>query len=343
MQEPDKATIAWQKILEADAAHDEAFSELEKLHTAAGRWEPLIELYLGRLDTREETAAKTDLLRRIARVFEEKLDDKNQALDALINALGEDFHDRETSKYLERMAQATGRWGEVIQTANNWLAEQTEPHQKIRLCLHLAKWYGDDLGHPEYAQPYYAQIVALDPNNVGALRQMGQLYRKNGNWQQLGATLTRALDVAVSDVDRKEILTELGELLDSQMSQTDQAVTYFQRALEVDPQFIPAIENLERIYAARGENKQLVDILTRKVAALEEPAEIANTKLRIGALNEQMQDTQRAAQTYREVIEIEPTNLQGSTRPRARLRGARAVARAREGAREPARRRHDRA
>ncbi len=311
VQEPDKATLAWQKILEVDPAHDEAFKELEKLHTAGGRWEPLIELYLGRLDTREETAAKTDLLRRIARVFEEKLDDKSQALDALINALGEDFHDRDTSKYLERMAQATGRWGEVIQTANNWLQAQTEPHQKIRLCLHLAKWYGDDLGHPEYAQPYYAQIVALDPNNVGALRQMGQLYRKNGNWQQLGATLTRALDVAVSDVDRKEIQTELGELLDSQMSQTDQAVTYFQRALEVDPQFIPAIENLERIYASRGENKALVEILGRKVPALSEPAAIATTKLRIGALHEQMKDSQRAAQTYRDVIEIEPTNLQG--------------------------------
>ena len=311
VQEPDKATPAWQKILEVDSAHDEAFRELEKLHTAAGRWEPLIELYLGRLDTREDTASKTDLLRRIARVFEEKLEDKNQALDALINALGEDFHDRDTSKYLERMAQATGRWGEVIQTANNWLQEQTEPAQKIRLCLHLAKWYGDDLGHPEYAQPYYAQIVALDPNNVGALRQMGQLYRKNGNWQQLGATLTRALDVAVSDVDRKEIQTELGELLDSQMNQTDQAVSYFQRALEVDPQHIPAIENLERIYASRGDNKQLVDVLGRKVAALSEPADIAQTKLRIGALNEQMSDTQRAAQTYREVIELEPSNLQG--------------------------------
>src|SRR6185436_18857848 len=285
--------------------------ELEKLHTTAGRWEPVIELYLGRLDTREETAAKTDLLRRIARVFEEKLDDKNQALDALINALGEDFHDRDTSKYLERMAQATGRWGEVIQTANNWLQAQTESHQKIRLCLHLAKWYGDDLGHPEYAQPYYAQIVALDPNNVGALRQMGQLYRKNGNWQQLGATLTRALDVAVSDVDRKEILTELGELLDSQMSQQDQAITHFNRALEVDGLFIPAIENLERIYASRGEKKQLVDILTRKVRALDDPAEIAATKLRIGGLNEEMNDPQRAAQTFREVIEIEPQNLQG--------------------------------
>ncbi len=311
VQEPDRATVAWQKVLEIEAAHDEAFLELEKLHSAGSRWEPLIELYLARLDTRSETADKTDLLRRIAKVFEEKLDDKNQALDALINALGEDFHDRDTAKYLERMAQATGRWGEVIQTANNWLQEQTEPHQKIRLCLHLAKWYGDDLGHPEYAQPYYAQIVQLDPNNVGALRQMGQLYRKNGNWQQLGATLTRALDVAVADVDRKEIQTELGELLDSQMSQTDQAITYFQRALEVDGHYIPAIENLERIYAARGQNKDLVDVLTRKVGALTEPSAIAATKLRIGALQEQMQLSDRAAQTYREVVEIEPQNLQG--------------------------------
>ncbi len=312
VQEPDSATPAYQKILEADGTHDEAFEELEKLHTAAARWEPLIELYLARLDTREETADRTELLRKIARVFEEHLDDKNQALDALINALAEDFHDRETARYLERMAEATGRWNEVINTANGWLKEQTEPKQKIRLCLHLAKWYGDDLGHPEYAQPYYAQIVQLDPNNVGALRQMGQLYRKNGNWQQLGASLTRALDVAVGDVDRKEILNELGELLDGQMNQTDQAITYFQRALEVDGQYLPPIENLERIYAARGQNRELVDILAKKVAALTAPADIAITKLRAASLYEgTLNEPSKAAQEYREVLEVDAANLQG--------------------------------
>ena len=46
--------------------------------------------------------------------------------------------------------------------AQKALELQTEAAQKIRLCLHLAKWYGEDLGHPEYAQPYYAQIVQLD-------------------------------------------------------------------------------------------------------------------------------------------------------------------------------------
>ena len=162
-------------------------------------------------ETREVVSEKTLLLRKIARVFEEELDDREQALEALINALEEDFHDRETARYLEKIAQATGKWLQVIERVNGWLKAQTDPAQKIRLCLHLAKWYGEDLGHPEYAQPYYAQIVQLDPNNVGALRQMAQLYRGARNWQQLGATLTRALDVAVTDLDRKEILTELGE------------------------------------------------------------------------------------------------------------------------------------
>ena len=310
--EPDSATSAWQKVLEIDGTNDEAFAELEKLHTAKSRWEPLVELFLARLDTRTEVSDRTELLRKIARVFEEHLGDKEQALEALINALEEDFHDRETAKYLEKMAQATGKWGDVIQRANAWLAAQTEPAQKIRLCLHLAKWYGDDLGHPEYAQPYYAQIVQLDPNNVGALRQMGQLYRKSANWQQLGATLTRALDVAVADVDRKEILTELGELLDGQMSQTDQAITYFQRALEVDAAFIPALESLERIYGAKGQNRELADVLSRKVPALSDPAEIATTKLRIATLYEtSLSDPAKAAQVYREVMEVDHANVQG--------------------------------
>ena len=56
-------------------------------HTAAGRWEPLIEVYLARLEATEETSARSDLLRRIARVFEKHLNDENQAFDALVTAL----------------------------------------------------------------------------------------------------------------------------------------------------------------------------------------------------------------------------------------------------------------
>jgi tetratricopeptide (TPR) repeat protein len=310
LHDRDGGTKAYEKILALDPAHDHAYTTLEQLHTAASRWEPTIELYLQRLDTREETTEKTDILRRIARVFEEKLDDKGQAFDALVNAFSEDYSDRETARYLERMAQATGRWGELIQSANTWLQGEKDPAQRIRLCLRLAKWYGEDLGHPEYAQPYYAQIVQLDPNNVSVLRQMGSLYRKNGQWQQYGQTLTRALDVATTDLDRKEILTDLGDLLEKQMNDVDQGLAHYTRALEIDPLHLPALEALERIYTTRAMNRELVDVLGRKVKALTDGEAIAAHKLRIAGLYDgTLGDVDRAAQTYREVLDIDAASI----------------------------------
>jgi tetratricopeptide (TPR) repeat protein/outer membrane biosynthesis protein TonB len=306
----DQATPAFEKILAVDSTHQEAFDALERLHSAAERWEPLIELYLNRLETRETAAEKSDLLRRIAHVFEDKLGDNNQAFDALVNAFSEDFGDDETARFLEHMAQVTNRWTELITAANGWLQEQTEPKLRIQLCLRLSKWYGEDLGHPEYAQPYYQQIMALDPNNVQVLRQMSAIHRLGAQWQRVGETLQRALDVAVLNDDRKMILVDLGELLEKNMGQTDQGISYYKRALEIDSLYLPALSALERIYEERQTHAELVQILTSKVAALTDHEQIASTKLRIATLYEQsLGDFERAGKVYREVLELDGTSL----------------------------------
>src|SRR5690606_23651072 len=50
----DNATVAYDRILEVEPLHERAFKELERLHTRAERWEPLLELYLNRLEYLEE-------------------------------------------------------------------------------------------------------------------------------------------------------------------------------------------------------------------------------------------------------------------------------------------------
>jgi tetratricopeptide (TPR) repeat protein len=306
----DQATPAFDKIIGIEPTHQEAFEALERLHTSAGRWENLVELYLNRLESRETVAERSDLLRRIARVFDEQMDDKNQAFDALLNAFSEDFGDDETARYLELMAQATGRWGELMSTANAWLPEQTEDRKKIQLCLRISKWYGENLGHPEYSQPYYQQIMALDPNNVQVLRQMAAIHRQSGQWQKVGETLTRAYDVAVVNEDRKVILNELGELLEKNMGQLEQGIAYYKRALEVDPLYLPALSNLERIYETGAQNAELVQILASKVKSLGTSEQVPAYKLKIANLYEsQLGDFEKAGKTYREVLELEGGNL----------------------------------
>jgi len=310
VDQKDRATPAYEKILEIDATHDKAFFSLEELHTAAGRSEPLIELYLNRHETREDDKDKILLLRKIAKVYEEQLEDRGQAFDALFAAFEMDFRDNETSKYLERMAAATTRWTELIQNVNGMLQAETEPSRRIALSLRLAKWYAEDLGHPEHAQPYYQLILSLDPNNVAVLRQMANFFKKAGRWQDQGQTLTSALNVAVSDSDRKEVLTELGEVIERQMNDVDQGMGYYKRALDVDTLHLPALEALERIYQDRGQTNDLVDILTRKGKALTEPEQIAATKLRTGGLYESsLGQPDKAAQVYREVLDVDTGNM----------------------------------
>ncbi len=310
--EPDSARDAFEAMLALDPAVDDAFVALESLHTAAGRWETLVELCLGRLETRQEPADRAALLRQVAQVFEGQLGDKNQALDALLNGLVEDLFDPETVRHLERMAQATGRWGEVIQEVAKWHAAEADKERKIRLCLYLARWYGDELNHPEYAQPYFAQALQIDPNHVGALREVAAFNRRSSNWQQASQLLTRALEVATLDEDRTALLTDLGDLLDRHLGQTELALGHFKRALDIDAQFLPALENLERIYAQRGQYRELADILSSKLPALSAGADAAKARLRLAALFEQqLGEPERAAELLREALTIEPSHRAG--------------------------------
>jgi tetratricopeptide (TPR) repeat protein len=304
VKEYDNAVDVLNGVLAVDPAHQFAFQELEKLHTRAERWEPLVELYLGRLEATTEARDKSDLLRRIARVFEKHLADENQAFDALVSAFAEDYGDDETVQYLERMAQSTQRWGELITTTNGWLQEEQDDKNKIALCLRLGKWYGDNLGRPEYAQPYYAQITQLDPNNAQVLRQMAHIYRQGAQWKKMGDTLYKALNVAVSNDDRKVILVDLGQLLEKHMQDREQGINHYRRALEIDAYHLPALDALERLFADSNESDELAGILVRKTKALREPEEIAAVHLRLGELYEhRLSSFELARDAYKQVVE----------------------------------------
>ena len=67
---------------------------------------------------------------------------------------------------------------------------------------------------------------------------------------------------------------------------------------------------LERIHNERGQNQELVEILNAKAKGLTDPEQIANTKLRSGGLYEStLNNPDRAAQSYREVLEVDAGNL----------------------------------
>ncbi|MEM9188384.1 MAG: tetratricopeptide repeat protein [Myxococcota bacterium] len=307
---PDEGTSAYQRILEMDPNHAHAFEKLEELHGEAMRWEDLIEMYIGRAESSEDQAERVLLLRKIAKVYEEQLADLDQAFDALNLAWSEDFSDRETSGELERVTRATNKWNELLTAANDALAQVEDPESKIAICLHCAKWYGQELGHQEYAIPYIQQIESLDPNNVQAKQQLAELYRATQQWQQLAQTLGSLVQMTNDPNVRAETYVQMGDLCRENLGIPEQATSYYTKALEENDQSVPALVALERIYREQERWPEYLDVLKRKADALEDEEEILAARLQIAeAYEDRLRDLDSAINTYQQVLGVDEVNL----------------------------------
>ena len=313
----DGGTSAYQKILEIDPLHDYAFQQLEVLHREAERWEELIDMYIVRFETTEDTSQNVRLLRKVAKVYEEHLGDNEEAFDALQIAWSLDYSDKDAFEELTRMARLFGKpqeqgskWKGLLETIHQALQENQDQETQVTLCLQCAKWYGQELDSPDYALPYYQQVQAVDPTNVNLMLSIAELYEKTEQWDALNQTYQRIVSSTSDREIQSEIYVKMGRLAQTHLGEGNKAGGYFEKALEASPQSIDAIEALEHIYAERGDWVNLIDVLSQKTIALDEPEAVIDARLKLAEVYEdRTQDVDMAIQTYNEVRGDDAYNL----------------------------------
>ncbi len=306
----DGAAGAFGRILQVDPMHEYAFSELQSLHKAAARWDELIDLYVTRIEATEARDERIELLRAAARIYEEQLGDNEQAYHTLYIAWTEDFSNRNTAVDLERVTAASDRWNELLTSANQVLQEGQDPDVQIAICLCCAKWYGQDLGHPEYAIPYYEQIRALDPSNAKAWWQLGDLYETTQQWDKLAQALAKLVELTGDDAVKADTYVRMGDLADDRFSMRQEAEDYYRRALHLRDKHVGALEALERIYREDGRSNKLLNILERKAEAVEDIEAVVPALLQVAeAYEERFDDARAAIENYEKASELAPSDL----------------------------------
>ena len=312
LEAPERAIEPFTRILAVDALHDFAFGQLEQLYRQQESFDELIGLYVARVESTDAVDERVDLLRKVALVNEKDLDDKNEAFEALQLAWTEDFTNEESARELERITGLTQRWSELLTTANQCLAEVPEEDQATRnaICLKCARWYARE-GHPDYAIPYLQQVLAIDPLNLAAMKQMAELYRQTQQWQVYSQALNKISEMTEDPAEKADVFVLLGELQEEQFSSAEHAIKHYREALDAVPMHVGALKALERIYRARSEWLDLIDVLKKKIEAIEEPEQKLAAKLELAeAYEDRVSDKAQAVQQYRAVLEEQPENLQ---------------------------------
>src|SRR6185369_9310789 len=100
-------------------------------------------------------------------------------------AFRENYSDAAVSHELERLATSTNKWTELLSEYTQVVQEIQDPKIAADLWVNIGKWYGEHLGHLDYAIASEQQALQLIPEHLEALDALASFYKKTSKWSEL--------------------------------------------------------------------------------------------------------------------------------------------------------------
>jgi tetratricopeptide (TPR) repeat protein len=306
----DRAGDVYERILKIDAVNLSASLQLEQVYRAQGAWERLVELLLARVEFTPESQQRIGILQAVAETYEQELGDLEGAFVVLQAAFRENYADPAVSGELERLASATNKWNELLGEYTQIVQTIKDPRIAADLWVKIGRWYGEHLGHLEYAIASEQQALALEPNHTEALANLAGFYRKTSRWPELVETLARHAELEEEVPRRVQLFLDMAQLWEGPLADQDQAIGAYRSALEADAATVPALDALEKLYRRRSDWPNLIDTLQKKAQVIDDTDQVIQLKLQTGELfEERLGDGARAIGSFKEILAVDPQNI----------------------------------
>ncbi len=198
----------------------------------------------------ESDADERAVLRAESRT-REAAGDRDRAFFALVRAARLASPDRELLDELFRLAVLTGTFAELAQVYESALAGALPPADRIYLHLKLGHLYGRELARPQAAVNHYQRVVTVDPDNLEALRRLGELHGRENRWREVARLKQQELEAVwrtTRDVARAAaVKRELARICEDRLDDRAAALVHYRELLDLTPGNPAAIASLERL------------------------------------------------------------------------------------------------
>lgn len=234
-----------QRALTLDPHHEGALGELEEVHRRQGHAGALARVLLRRARLlgqlgEEERAVAVALLLEAAGLYEDHVQDVEQAIVACEAVLRLDAGNRAALTRLERLADKTARQPLLVEVLTRRAAHATTAAEMTEVGARLARAW-EALGRPDTACEVLERMLARREGEGWAYRELARLHRGTHAWSALVDVLGRHLRVAAADVERIELAVEAAEVLWRRLARPADAAALLEQALAAAPGHLEAL------------------------------------------------------------------------------------------------------
>ena len=321
-----RAVELYAQLLDLDAAHGPTVRRLEGLlarpvepQRVAGLlepvyrerqdWEKLADVLAVLVEGADGPGAQVALLKEVAQIAEDRLDDPSRALDGLLQAFPIVPTDHLIWDELDRLAGALEAWnrlaaafGDAVEDPDNELPAE----DRLELALRVAE-VREKQERPEEAAAAYTRALELDESSEPAIGALQRLYVQLERWRALADILELKAGLQDDAAERCAILFRVAALLEENLEAPAEAIGTYLRIIDLAPERLDAWLALERLYGAAGQHRELGDVLTRLIESQGRSEEGLAAQHRLGQVQQlHLGDPLGALASYRAVLAEQP-------------------------------------
>lgn len=317
----DRAAETWRAVMRinSDDLHAESYlrelylqrgdwTSLETLYGERGDWEGFIRLLGGAADASDDTSARVDLYKRMARVCAVNLGNELAAVECWERILAEDSDNVDAARTLAPHYQRAEAWEPLVTVYEVLL--RNEPAEPLELMIELAHVHEHERGEPGDAYEWYARALQAQPDRVDLLGEVARTAAAAGRHEGL----VDLLDVLVGSLEAPDAEVRFRRVLAAtcagELGRSADAAAHYERIRALDGESDDVLAALCDLYQKLGDWDALQGVYTGQLDRADEPADQARILAAIGELQENVSDDAHAArEAYERLRALDATNL----------------------------------
>jgi tetratricopeptide (TPR) repeat protein len=313
----DGAIERYKAALDAQPGHSVASSALRAAYLGRGDATSAVELIARQIEGVEGALAKARLYGEMAELLRNKLKDDDRAAEAATKAVDLDPTSILGLLITGDIAFDTGRFLEAAKAYES-LANRVDALPK-KDGARLLNRYVDALvksGSAAKALDAAKTLLALTPDDPGAMARVGKVYLDAGNAKEAAALLADVVErfgTELDDESKSNVMLHLGQARLAS-GDPDGALGPLNEAADLAPDSSTPIDALCKVYEAKKDWEEVVRIKTRRLDVVS-GEERSALLLEIGeVLTTHMGDRTRAAKSYVAALDERPDDRKILTR-----------------------------
>ncbi|MBI3183805.1 MAG: tetratricopeptide repeat protein [Myxococcales bacterium] len=164
----------------------------------------------------------------------------------------------------------------------------------------------DPLRNPRNAAVAYQNAYKLAPRFLSNIRAARRLFSDVGNWQMVVQLIDAELAATSEPRPKAGLLFEKAQILEHRLSREEDAATTLKQTLELRPQDLSLLVQLEQAYAEKADHAALVEVYRLLAGSLSDDALKAHYLASAGQLLEdRLNRPDAAASCYREAFGLD--------------------------------------